>query len=148
MFATSSSHFATVTEIARRFFTRYRPYREAPTSYFLISGGLHDGCINCFKQDNITIGSRPDCDLVLIDDSIANIHAEVKLTHSLLGPLLTIRPLSASLSVGNKLVQAGEISSYEKLPVEILLSDSIKIDIAARDIFSATAKKRSFPILR
>jgi two-component system cell cycle response regulator len=81
---------------------------------FLVLGGMDVGKIIPISADVVTIGRDPKCDLVLRDDGISRIHAEV--TRSGLGYVL-VRDLESTNGtyVGGKQVTEAELKDGEKV---------------------------------
>lgn len=133
MFAPLSSQAQTVSHGLRGLLLRVRPYKDAPPLSLTAEGGMHNKCKKNVRLDAIRIGAGDSNDFVLLDDGIADNHASIAVSYSLLGPLAAVTALAPGLEVEGTTLQEGETSSHLRLPVRIGLADEIFVHLGKRE---------------
>ncbi|MEL7093561.1 MAG: hypothetical protein AAFN94_17680 [Pseudomonadota bacterium] len=129
MFAPLSSQAQALTDLARAFVLRIRPYKSAPPLALSVTGGMHDACNAQLRRDAIRIGAGDGCDFVLLDPEVADHHADIAVSYSLIGPLATIHAVGGDVTLDGSTIAAGDTSRHRKLPLTLSIADGVTLHL-------------------
>lgn len=129
MFAPISTQVQAVTDVLRAFVLRVRPYKSAPPLLLSVTGGMHDQCTKNVRLDAIKLGAGDDCDFILLDADIADHHANIDVSYSMIGPLATLCATGGAIRVNGHNVEKGETSRHLNLPLTLTIGDGITVSL-------------------
>lgn len=107
----------------RRFAQRFIPQAQTPHLSMKIESGLHKDAQMKLAADEFSIGSDPECDLVLLDDGIAGKHASVSVKNSLMGHAIEVTTHQDNVSLNGARLEKARPSTFETVPARIDLGD-------------------------
>lgn len=131
MLAPASSQLSLLRDAALSLGAQFRLFRHSPRVTLQISGGMHDAHCSTLQRDIILVGAGIDNDLVLIDPELDDCQIKIVLMHSMMGTLAIVTAMGADVAVNGVPLTAGTVSHNVRLPVEIMLCDSITLTLVA-----------------
>ncbi len=86
--------------------------------------GVQAGAARRLKTGALTLGSAGSNDLILLDDKVAEEHAEITFTHSVFGVLADVSARAPGVMVNGYGLPAGEVLDAQTLPLDIALGET------------------------
>lgn len=130
MFAPFSTQFHTVLDTFKSVVLAMRPYKSAPPLQLIVNGGMHDKCKSDVQLDDISIGSEPSNDLVLLDPGVAPSHIHIAVSYSLLGPLATVTAKDAAAEANGHPVDKGDALKPLRMPINLYFGDGVSVELS------------------
>ncbi len=108
---------------------RVVPKPGPPRVGVTLRSGLQGGTYVERSQTTITIGSDPSCDLVLLDDSVAPVHARLTFEHSIMGAVARIEAEDEQLLLSAEIIEPHKSVDAIRLPLNLTIGD-VELDVA------------------
>src|SRR6056297_3554456 len=99
MFADTASHQAVLYSRFRRWLYGWVRLSDPRPIDISILNGLQSNCQRTARTSKLTIGSDPECDLILLDEAVPDQAVILVFENSLFGNLVSVRNLGTNVSV-------------------------------------------------
>lgn len=115
-------HQSLLGEKLRRVVQRIVPQPGTPSLSLKVASGLHQDANIDIAANAFSIGTASECDVVLLDDGIADVHANATVKSSLLGNVLQVKALHDGVRLNGKAIQKDQSSSFETVPLDFSIN--------------------------
>lgn len=123
MFADFSTHIGWINSKIRKIGIAISPFEAAASVGLTVRSGLLAGLNEHFTSDKLVVGGADDCDVILLDEGIADHHATLHFQRSAFGVLIAFEALEGSVTVNGTDIPCGACSDYLQLPADLQLAD-------------------------